>query len=166
MTFQRKASQIQMLHYFISKSQCKITLRFLWGSWSWGLVLPCIHIIYEFDLSSPVPSSILIYLVAARRLDVYEEECDTAGCSTTLRSRCSRKSLSCRSLSCNRSSVSLNTLSAESDDEQLPSPSHARTGAFSSRVVRHSHTFCLSPSCLTARGGEHPGKLISRIRLF
>uniref|UniRef100_H3BZX2 Phospholipid-transporting ATPase n=1 Tax=Tetraodon nigroviridis TaxID=99883 RepID=H3BZX2_TETNG len=72
----------------------------------------------------------------ARRLDVYEEECDPVGCSQTLRSRCSRKSLSCRSLSCNKSFVSLNTLGAESDDEQLPSPTHARTSAFSSRVAK------------------------------
>lgn len=82
-----------------------------------------------------------VCLVSARRLDVYEEHCELVGCSTTLRSRCSRKSLSCRSLSCNQSSLSLNTLGAESDDddEQLPSPVHDRTSAFSSRVVRDSY---------------------------
>uniref|UniRef100_A0A674MP16 Phospholipid-transporting ATPase n=1 Tax=Takifugu rubripes TaxID=31033 RepID=A0A674MP16_TAKRU len=74
----------------------------------------------------------------ARRLDVYEDQSELVGCSTTLRSRCSRKSLSCRSLSCNQSSLSLNTLGAESDDddEQLPSPVQARTSAFSSRVAK------------------------------
>lgn len=133
------------------------------------MVLPCVYLIYEFDLSSPVPSSILICLVAARRLDVYEEECDTVGCSVTLRSRCSRKSHNCRSLSCNRSSVSLNTLGAESDDEQLPSPTHARTSAFSSRVVRHSHTLSLFLSQLPY--GERWGtpwksNTVFRIRLF
>lgn len=89
--------------------------------------------------SSPVLLSSPVCLVSARRLDVYEEQCELVGCSTTLRSRCSRKSLSCRSLSCNQSSLSLNTLGAESDDdddEQLPSPVQARTSAFSSRVVR------------------------------
>lgn len=122
-----------------------------------GLTL---HLHNEFDLSSSVPTSIFICLVAARRLDVYEEECDTVGCSVTLRSRCSRKSLSCRSLSCNRSSVSLNTLGAEWDDVQLSSPTHARTSAFSSRVVRHFHTLFVSfPAAL------HPGKVIFRIRL-
>lgn len=89
--------------------------------------------------SSPVPFSSPVFLVSARRLDVYEDQSELVGCSTTLRSRCSRKSLSCRSLSCNQSSLSLNTLGAESDDdEQLPSPAQARTSAFSSRVVRLS----------------------------
>lgn len=92
--------------------------------------------------SSPVPLSSPVFLVSARRLDVYEDQSELVGCSTTLRSRCSRKSLSCRSLSCNQSSLSLNTLGAESDDddddEQLPSPVQARTSAFSSRVVRLS----------------------------
>uniref|UniRef100_A0A8C4HAV4 Phospholipid-transporting ATPase n=1 Tax=Dicentrarchus labrax TaxID=13489 RepID=A0A8C4HAV4_DICLA len=51
----------------------------------------------------------------ARRLEVYEaERNDAAGQSVTLKSGCSRKSLSCRSLSCNRSSVSLHTLTADS----------------------------------------------------
>uniref|UniRef100_A0A672SBV8 Phospholipid-transporting ATPase n=1 Tax=Sinocyclocheilus grahami TaxID=75366 RepID=A0A672SBV8_SINGR len=49
-------------------------------------------------------------------LEQYEEQgCGDADHSLTLRSRTSRKSLSCKSLSCNRSSVSLNTLTAESD---------------------------------------------------
>lgn len=82
--------------------------------------------------------------MSARRLDVYEQQSETVGCSGTLRSRCSRKSLSCRSLSCNQSSVSLNPLGAESDDnEQLPSPNQARTSAFSSRVVKLSLSLCL-----------------------
>uniref|UniRef100_A0A674P435 Phospholipid-transporting ATPase n=1 Tax=Takifugu rubripes TaxID=31033 RepID=A0A674P435_TAKRU len=55
----------------------------------------------------------------ARRLDVYEDQSELVGCSTTLRSRCSRKSLSCRSLSCNQSSLSLNTLGADPDGETL-----------------------------------------------
>lgn len=89
--------------------------------------------------SSPVPLSSPVFFMSARRLDVYEDQSELVGCSTTLRSRCSRKSLSCRSLSCNQSSLSLNTLGAESeDDEQLPSPTQARTSAFSSRVVRLS----------------------------
>lgn len=103
-----------------------------------------VYIIYEFDLSNSVPFSIPVCCVSARRLDVYEEQSEAVGCSVTLRSRCSRKSLSCRSLSCNQSSVSLNTLTAESDEEeQLPNP---RTSAFSSRVVRHCLSLSLSLS--------------------
>uniref|UniRef100_A0A3Q3ESI0 Phospholipid-transporting ATPase n=1 Tax=Labrus bergylta TaxID=56723 RepID=A0A3Q3ESI0_9LABR len=56
----------------------------------------------------------------ARRLEVYEtEKNEAAGHSVTLKSGCSRKSLSCRSLSCNRSSVSLHTLTNENDTPTL-----------------------------------------------
>ncbi|KAM3594317.1 uncharacterized protein V6R79_005735 [Siganus canaliculatus] len=75
----------------------------------------------------------------ARRLEVYEAEKDEAkGRSVTLKSGCSRKSLSCRSLSCNRSSVSLNTLTAESEEEDcLSDQIQPRTSAaFSSRVAK------------------------------
>lgn len=80
--------------------------------------------------------------VSARRLEVYEAEKDEAGArSMTLRSGCSRKSLSCRSLSCNCSSVSLNALTAESEEEEQQSNHvQARTSAFCSRVVSLSHT--------------------------
>uniref|UniRef100_A0A673BG61 Phospholipid-transporting ATPase n=1 Tax=Sphaeramia orbicularis TaxID=375764 RepID=A0A673BG61_9TELE len=61
----------------------------------------------------------------ARRLQMYQQKDDAAGRSVTLRSGCSRKSLSCRSLSCNRSSVSLNTLTAESEDEDDPLSTHS-----------------------------------------
>uniref|UniRef100_A0A671XBI4 Phospholipid-transporting ATPase n=1 Tax=Sparus aurata TaxID=8175 RepID=A0A671XBI4_SPAAU len=72
----------------------------------------------------------------AQRLEVYEaEETEAAGRSVTLKSGCSRKSLSCRSLSCNRSSVSLHTLTAESEDEdRLSNHIQPRTSAFCSRV--------------------------------
>nr|XP_019940232.1 PREDICTED: probable phospholipid-transporting ATPase VD [Paralichthys olivaceus] len=75
----------------------------------------------------------------ARRLEVYEAEKDkAAGRSVTLRSGCSGKSLSCRSLSCNRSSVSLHTLTAESEEEeeQLANQIQARTSAFCSRMAK------------------------------
>ncbi|XP_035529644.1 probable phospholipid-transporting ATPase VD [Morone saxatilis] len=74
----------------------------------------------------------------ARRLEVYEaERNDAAGHSVTLKSACSRKSLSCRSLSCNRSSVSLHTLTAESEEEDQPSNHiQPRTSAFCSRVAK------------------------------
>ncbi|XP_073339393.1 phospholipid-transporting ATPase VD [Pagrus major] len=74
----------------------------------------------------------------AQRLEVYEaEENEAAGRSVTLKSGCSRKSLSCRSLSCNRSSVSLHTLTAESEDEdRLSNHIQARTSAFCSRVAK------------------------------
>ncbi|XP_068195693.1 phospholipid-transporting ATPase VD isoform X2 [Antennarius striatus] len=75
----------------------------------------------------------------AHRLKVYEEErTEATSHSVTLRSGCSRKSLSCRSLSCNRSSVSLNTLTAESEEEEGRLSSHIqpRTSAFSSRVAK------------------------------
>lgn len=80
--------------------------------------------------------------VSARRLEVYEAEKDEAGArSMTLRSGCSRKSLSCRSLSCNRSSVSVNALTAESEEEdQLSNHVQTRTSAFCSRVVSLSQT--------------------------
>ncbi|XP_051772106.1 probable phospholipid-transporting ATPase VD isoform X1 [Ctenopharyngodon idella] len=55
--------------------------------------------------------------------------------SLTLRSRASRKSLSCKSLSCNRSSVSLNTLTAESDTHSVHDTLRRHTpGAFSSTM--------------------------------
>ncbi|CAK6979560.1 probable phospholipid-transporting ATPase VD [Scomber scombrus] len=76
----------------------------------------------------------------ARRLEVYEaEKNEAAGRSVTLKSGCSGKSLSCRSLSCNRSSVSLHTLTAESDEEeeQLANDSPGpRTSAFCSRMAK------------------------------
>ncbi|XP_071327266.1 phospholipid-transporting ATPase VD isoform X2 [Trachinotus anak] len=73
----------------------------------------------------------------ARRLEVYEERSRSAGQSVTLRSGCSRKSLSCHSLSCNRSSVSLHTLTAESEEEDQPS-NHVqpRTNTFCSRMEK------------------------------
>ncbi|XP_076604727.1 phospholipid-transporting ATPase VD [Chaetodon auriga] len=73
-----------------------------------------------------------------RRLEVYEAEKNEAtGRSLTLKSGCSRKSLSCRSLSCNRSSVSLHTLTAESEEEdQLSNHNQPRTSAFCSRVTK------------------------------
>uniref|UniRef100_A0A8C6S4T8 Phospholipid-transporting ATPase n=1 Tax=Neogobius melanostomus TaxID=47308 RepID=A0A8C6S4T8_9GOBI len=53
-----------------------------------------------------------------RRLEVYSaEKEETRRCSLTPWSSSRRKSLSCRSLSCNRSSVSLNTLTAEEEEE-------------------------------------------------
>uniref|UniRef100_A0AAY4CDE5 Phospholipid-transporting ATPase n=1 Tax=Denticeps clupeoides TaxID=299321 RepID=A0AAY4CDE5_9TELE len=64
----------------------------------------------------------------AQWLEQYEEQ-DTHSRPHTLRSRCSRKSLSCRSLSCNRSSVSLHTLASQSDTASQE-PAHAH-GAFS-----------------------------------
>ncbi|XP_015248759.1 PREDICTED: probable phospholipid-transporting ATPase VD [Cyprinodon variegatus] len=79
------------------------------------------------------------HLENARRLEVYEaEQNEGAGRTTTLKSACSRKSLSCRSLSCNRSSVSLHTLTAESSEEedQLSNHAAARTGAFCSRMAQ------------------------------
>lgn len=109
-------------------------------TWRQFGVIELVNVVVALSFpSSPVPLSSRVCLVSARRLDVYEDQSELVGCSTTLRSRCSRKSLSCRSLSCNQSSLSLNILGAESDDdEQLPSPIQARTSAFSSRVVRHS----------------------------
>ncbi|XP_024127954.1 probable phospholipid-transporting ATPase VD isoform X2 [Oryzias melastigma] len=74
----------------------------------------------------------------ARRLEVYEEDPNKATSRTvTLKSACSRKSLTCRSLSCNRSSVSLHTLTAESEeDDQLSSHPQAKTGAFCSPMAK------------------------------
>ncbi|XP_049452193.1 probable phospholipid-transporting ATPase VD isoform X2 [Epinephelus fuscoguttatus] len=74
-----------------------------------------------------------------RRLEVYEaEKSEAAGRSVTLKSGCSGKSLSCRSLSCKHSSVSLHTLTAESEEEEEHLSSHMqpRTSAFCSRVAR------------------------------
>ncbi|XP_058651191.1 probable phospholipid-transporting ATPase VD [Onychostoma macrolepis] len=69
-------------------------------------------------------------------LERYEEQgCGDADHSLTLRSRTSRKSLSCKSLSCNRSSVSLNTLTAESDTHSVHDTLRRHTpGAFSSAM--------------------------------
>ncbi|XP_059208889.1 probable phospholipid-transporting ATPase VD [Centropristis striata] len=75
----------------------------------------------------------------ARRLEVYEaEKSEAAARSVTLKSGCSGKSLSCRSLSCKHSSVSLHTLTAESEDEDDPPSNHSqpRTSAFCSRVAK------------------------------
>ncbi|KAF7646608.1 hypothetical protein LDENG_00184700 [Lucifuga dentata] len=75
----------------------------------------------------------------ARRLEVYEaEQNEAAGRSVTLKSACSGKSLSCRSLSCNRSSVSLHTLTPESDDEvdALSHHMQTRNSAFCSRMAK------------------------------
>ncbi|XP_070697783.1 phospholipid-transporting ATPase VD isoform X2 [Pempheris klunzingeri] len=74
----------------------------------------------------------------ARRLEVYEaEKNEAAGRSGTLKSGCSGKSLRCRSLSCNHSSVSLHTLTAESEEED-PQSNHTQrqTSAFCSRVAK------------------------------
>ncbi|ROK15855.1 putative phospholipid-transporting ATPase VD [Anabarilius grahami] len=69
-------------------------------------------------------------------LEQYEAQgCGDADHSLTLRSRASRKSLSCKSLSCNRSSVSLNTLTAESDTHSVHDTLRRHTpGAFSSTM--------------------------------
>uniref|UniRef100_A0A667XIB7 Phospholipid-transporting ATPase n=1 Tax=Myripristis murdjan TaxID=586833 RepID=A0A667XIB7_9TELE len=73
----------------------------------------------------------------ARRLEVYEpEENKVTGQSVTLRSGCSARSLSCRSVNCNQSSVSLHTLTADSEEEQDGPSSHVqpRSCAFCSRM--------------------------------
>uniref|UniRef100_A0A8C1RJF2 Phospholipid-transporting ATPase n=1 Tax=Cyprinus carpio TaxID=7962 RepID=A0A8C1RJF2_CYPCA len=69
-------------------------------------------------------------------LERYEEQgCGDADHSLTLRSRTSGKSLSCKSLSCNRSSVSLNTLTAESDTHSVHDTLRRHTpGAFISTM--------------------------------
>lgn len=101
---------------------------------------------YNRNKHSAIPWLCPVYVscvcVSARRLEVYEAEKDEAGArSMTLRSGCSRKSLSCRSLSCNRSSVSVNALTAESEEEdQLSNHVQTRTSAFCSRVVSLSQT--------------------------
>uniref|UniRef100_A0A4W5PKQ9 Phospholipid-transporting ATPase n=1 Tax=Hucho hucho TaxID=62062 RepID=A0A4W5PKQ9_9TELE len=71
----------------------------------------------------------------ARRLEVYEED-EAMGCSHTLKSRASAKSLSCKSLSCNRSSVSLHTLTGHSEGEEPPSPTLPQQSAFSSPLEK------------------------------
>uniref|UniRef100_A0A674BG84 Phospholipid-transporting ATPase n=1 Tax=Salmo trutta TaxID=8032 RepID=A0A674BG84_SALTR len=71
----------------------------------------------------------------ARRLEVYKED-EAMGCSHTLKSRASAKSLSCKSLSCNRSSVSLHTLTGHSEGEESPSPTLPRHSAFSSPMEK------------------------------
>lgn len=98
---------------------------------------PCVH--QSAEALHVISLAHFLSAVSARRLDVYEEQQEPAASWPSLRSPCSRKSVSCRSLSCNRSSVSLNTLAAESDDDELlPSPVQARSSAFSSREVRLS----------------------------
>lgn len=96
--------------------------------------------------------------VPALRLQVYEaDNSEAAPRSLTLRSGCSRRSLSCRSLSCNRSSVSLHTLTAESEDEEQlcgPDQNQARTSAFCSRVVRTSTSVCSHHHCRVQRDTE------------
>ncbi|XP_005156631.2 phospholipid-transporting ATPase VD isoform X1 [Danio rerio] len=69
-------------------------------------------------------------------LEQYEDQaCGDVDRSLTLRSRTSKKSLSCKSLSCNRSSVSLNTLTAESDTHSVHDTLRRHTtGAFSSTM--------------------------------
>ncbi|XP_056617392.1 LOW QUALITY PROTEIN: probable phospholipid-transporting ATPase VD [Triplophysa dalaica] len=66
-------------------------------------------------------------------LEQFEEQgCGDVDRSHTLRSRSSKKSLSCKSLSCNQSSVSLKTLTAESDTDSVVDTLRRRTlGAFS-----------------------------------
>ncbi|XP_029350384.1 phospholipid-transporting ATPase VD isoform X2 [Echeneis naucrates] len=70
----------------------------------------------------------------ARKLDVIEDKTRSAAQSVMLKSGCIGKSLSCHSQSCNRSTVSLHTLTAESEeeDEQLSSHVKPRTRIFSS----------------------------------
>ncbi|KAJ0063122.1 hypothetical protein NL108_012594, partial [Boleophthalmus pectinirostris] len=72
-----------------------------------------------------------------RRLEVYSEDKEEARrCSLSPRASSRRKSLSCRSLSCNRSSVSLNTLTADSEEEEeLSCASLRRPSAFYSQMV-------------------------------
>ncbi|XP_041927145.1 probable phospholipid-transporting ATPase VD isoform X1 [Alosa sapidissima] len=71
----------------------------------------------------------------ARAQELYEEPAAEGGCSNTLRSRTSHRSLSCRSLSCNRSSTSLNTLTRDSDTHSHDDAHPTLTrGAFSSAM--------------------------------
>ncbi|XP_067351598.1 probable phospholipid-transporting ATPase VD isoform X2 [Channa argus] len=75
----------------------------------------------------------------AQRLEIYEREKNkAAGRSVTLKSGCSGKSLSCRSLSCTRSSVSLHTLTAESEEEEEKMSNYiqCRTNAFASHMAK------------------------------
>ncbi|KAK2825809.1 hypothetical protein Q5P01_020023 [Channa striata] len=75
----------------------------------------------------------------AQRLEIYEvEKNKAAGHSVTLKSGTSGKSLSCRSLSCTRSSVSLHTLTAESEEEEEQMSNHIQcsTNAFASRMAK------------------------------
>uniref|UniRef100_A0A3Q3AVL2 Phospholipid-transporting ATPase n=1 Tax=Kryptolebias marmoratus TaxID=37003 RepID=A0A3Q3AVL2_KRYMA len=75
----------------------------------------------------------------ARRLEVYEaEQSEAAGCTVTLKSGFSGKSLSCRSVNCNHSFMSLHTLTAESPEEEDQLSNHvpARTGVFCSRMAK------------------------------
>uniref|UniRef100_A0A3Q1IQY6 Phospholipid-transporting ATPase n=1 Tax=Anabas testudineus TaxID=64144 RepID=A0A3Q1IQY6_ANATE len=95
----------------------------------------------------------------AQRLEVYEVENEAVGRSVTLKSGCSGKSLSCRSLSCTHSSVSLHTLTAESEEEGDAMATHIlpRTSAFCSRMevlpdpelVRKLNWLCSSEACLS-----------------
>ncbi|XP_061651699.1 probable phospholipid-transporting ATPase VD isoform X4 [Phyllopteryx taeniolatus] len=79
-----------------------------------------------------------IVVYAGYRLEMYEAEKNEAtDCSVTLKSTCRGKSLSCRSLSCNRRSVSLHTLTAESEEEeQLSNHFLPRTTAFYSQMAK------------------------------
>lgn len=75
-----------------------------------------------------------------RRLEVYSAEKEEArGCSLSPKSGSRRKSLSCRSLSCNRSSVSLNTLTGESEEDEeegLSCQSLHRPKAFDNHMAK------------------------------
>uniref|UniRef100_A0AAV2JJ38 Phospholipid-transporting ATPase n=1 Tax=Knipowitschia caucasica TaxID=637954 RepID=A0AAV2JJ38_KNICA len=75
-----------------------------------------------------------------RRLELYTGEKEEGQrCSLTPRSGSRRKSLSCRSISCNRSSVSLDTLTAQSEEEeeeQLSYASQHQPSAFSSHMAK------------------------------
>ncbi|XP_008289590.1 phospholipid-transporting ATPase VD isoform X2 [Stegastes partitus] len=108
----------------------------------------------------------------ARRLEVYEADSnEAAGCSVTLKSGCSGKSLSCRSLSCNRSSVSLHTLTAEpaEEEDQLSTHVQPRSSAFCSRMtkevvpdpqlVRKFNLLCSPVVHLTECCSENPSSL-------
>lgn len=119
--------------------------------------------LWSIGLQAPeAPHSLSVCVcVPALRLQVYEADgSQGAPRSLTLRSGCSRRSLSCRSLSCNRnSSVSLHTLTDETEDEEQlcgldQNQGQARTSAFGSRVVRTPTSLC---SIITAEG---PRRLI------
>uniref|UniRef100_A0A3Q3SH22 Phospholipid-transporting ATPase n=1 Tax=Mastacembelus armatus TaxID=205130 RepID=A0A3Q3SH22_9TELE len=72
----------------------------------------------------------------ARRLEMYgPEKTEAAGRSVALKSSFSGKSLSCRSLSCNYSSVSLHTLTAESEEQENQLSNHIQTRTCAREVV-------------------------------
>lgn len=81
---------------------------------------------------------VLFVIPSAISLEQFEEQgCGDVDRSHTLRSRSSKKSLSCKSLSCKQSSVSLKTLTAESDTDSVVDTLRRRTlGAFSGTMVR------------------------------